>query len=75
MGTIKMTSSLGEGREGYPKVVTKSGIGGRGYIKIVTSPPKKTMYKFLFFPLFWSTQQQLSFGWHFGGGVVSRALI
>ena len=52
--------------------MTKSDIGGKGYMKIVASPPKKIMYKFLFFTWFWSAWQQLSFGWHFGGGVVSR---
>ena len=47
------------------------GVGG-GYMKIVASPPKKIMYKFLFFACFLSAQQyQLSFGQHSGGGVVS----
>ena len=34
---------------GYPKLVTKSDIGGKRYMQIVTSPPKKFMYKLLFF--------------------------
>ena len=40
-------------------------------MKILTSPPKKIMYKFLFFTCFWSAEQQLSFGKHSGGGVIS----
>ena len=37
----------------------------------MTSPPKKVMYKFLFFACFLSAQHQLRFGLHSGGGVVS----
>ena len=40
-------------------------------MQIVTSPSKEILYKFLFFTCFWSPRQQLSFGQHFGGGVVS----
>ena len=40
-------------------------------MQIVTSTPKEIIYKFLFFACFWSTRQQLIFGWHSGGGVVS----
>ena len=37
----------------------------------MTSPPKKVMYKFLFFAYFLSAQHQLRFVKHSGGGVVS----
>ena len=40
-------------------------------MQIVTSPPKKILYKFLFFT-FLSAWQQLSFGQHSGGVSVSR---
>ena len=40
-------------------------------MQIVTSPPKKNIYKVSFFACFWSARQQLSFGQHTGGGVVS----
>ena len=36
-------------------------------MQIVTSPPKKIIYKFLFFTFLSARQQQLSFGYHSGG--------
>ena len=39
-------------------------------MQIVTSQPKN-MNKFLFFACFLSAQQELSFGKHSGGGIVS----
>ena len=41
-------------------------------MQIVTSPPKKIMFKFLFFTYFWSARQQLSFGYHSCSGDVSN---
>ena len=47
-GHSRMTSLGKRGGEGYPKLVTKSGIGGRGYMQIVTSTPKKMCISFNF---------------------------
>ena len=41
----------------------------------MTSPPKKVMYKFLFFACFLSAQRQLRFGKHSGVGVVSSTAL
>ena len=63
--------SLGKGGGEYAKLVTKSDIGVRGVHANSDITTKKIMYKFLLFVCFWSAQQQLSFGYHFGRAAVS----
>ena len=60
-------------REGwYTKLETKGDIRGSGYMQIVTSPPKENYVQiFIFRLILFSAQQQLSFVYHFGGGLVS----
>ena len=56
---------------GYPKLVTKNDIKGGGVQANSDITTKKIMYKFLFFVCFSLVKQQLSFGYHSVGGVVS----
>ena len=59
-----------KGREGIPKISDKNDIrGGVQANSDITT--KKIMYKFLFFVCFSLVKQQLSFGYHSVGGVVS----
>ena len=68
---LKIKSRGGRGRRGYPKVVTTSGIEWTGVHVNSDINTKKIMYKFSFFFCFWSARQQLNFGQHFSGDVVS----
>ena len=47
-----VTGVGGEG--GFPRLEQKRAEGDGGYTQIVTSPPRKIMYKFLFYVCFWS---------------------
>ena len=57
--------------EGAPKISDRKWRRGEGVHANSDITTKKILHKFLSFTSFWSPRQQLSFGQHYGGVVVS----
>ena len=63
----------GAGGNGVTTIIDKKWRRAEGVNvnRDITVKNKENMYKFLFLAYFWSAREQLSFGRHSGGGVVS----
>ena len=53
--------------------MTKSDIGGREYMQIIVTLLTKNVYASFYFSLDFGQRSSMSFGYHSGGGAISKS--